>query len=73
MRSSLNFCRWLLGLLGALPGDSLDDPVPWLGIVTWAGSAGPAWPTRNSCPHSRLLVRLWLVCRKPPESGSVGS
>jgi hypothetical protein len=31
-----DFCCWLFGLLGALPGDSLDDVYPGSGIVTWA-------------------------------------
>jgi hypothetical protein len=31
-----DFCRWLFGPLGALPGDSLDDLYPGSGIVTWA-------------------------------------
>lgn len=31
-----DFCRWLFELLGALPGDHLDDLYPGSGIVTWA-------------------------------------
>jgi hypothetical protein len=31
-----DFCAWLFGLLGALPGDSLDDLYPGSGTVTWA-------------------------------------
>jgi hypothetical protein len=32
------FCRWLFGLLGAAPGDQLDDLFPGSGAVTraWA-------------------------------------
>jgi hypothetical protein len=31
-----DFCCWLFGLLGAEPGDMLDDLYPGSGIVTWA-------------------------------------
>ncbi|MEA2232392.1 MAG: hypothetical protein QOD83_2208 [Solirubrobacteraceae bacterium] len=31
-----DFCCWLFGLLGALPGDSLEDLYPGSGIVSWA-------------------------------------
>jgi hypothetical protein len=31
-----DFCCWLFGLLGAMPGDSLDDLYPGSGIVSWA-------------------------------------
>jgi hypothetical protein len=31
-----DFCAWLFSLLGALPGDTLDDLYPGSGIVTWA-------------------------------------
>lgn len=36
-RKPLAFCAWLFGLLGALPGDSLDDLYPGSGVV------GNAW------------------------------
>jgi hypothetical protein len=37
------FCAWLFGLLGALPGDALDDMYPGSGMVTrsWAAWCGP--------------------------------
>ena len=41
-------CRWIFGLLGAAPGDTLDDLFPGSGAVTkaWAAftghAAGPA-------------------------------
>jgi hypothetical protein len=31
-----DFCAWLFALLGALPGDTLDDLYPGSGIVAWA-------------------------------------
>ena len=44
-------CRWIFGLLGAAPGDILDDLFPGSGAVTraWAaftGNADPSHPAR---------------------------
>jgi hypothetical protein len=41
------FCRWVFGLLGAAPGDSLDDLFPGSGAVTraWAVFTGAADPS----------------------------
>ena len=44
-------CRWIFGLLGAAPGDTLDDLFPGSGAVTraWAaytGHADPSHPAR---------------------------
>lgn len=43
------FCRWVFDLLGAAPGDQLDDLFPGSGAVTraWAAFTGqpdPSWP-----------------------------
>ena len=40
------FCRWVFGLLGARPGDTLDDLFPGSGAVgaawaEWAGEKSP--------------------------------
>ena len=37
------FCRWVFDLLGAAPGDSLDDLYPGSGAVgkAWATYTGP--------------------------------
>ena len=48
------FCRWLFGLLGAAPGDTLDDLFPGSGVVTRAWAAytatpGPSYPARAGC------------------------
>lgn len=43
------FCRWVFGLLGAEPGDTLDDLFPGSGVVTraWAAYTGdPSHPAR---------------------------
>jgi hypothetical protein len=35
-RKASGLLFWLFGLLGAMPGDSLDDLYPGSGIVSWA-------------------------------------
>jgi hypothetical protein len=47
-----DFCRWLFALLGALPGDSLDDLYPGSGIVTWA------WQRWTGQDHDRPMVHV---------------
>ncbi len=41
-------CRWIFGLLGAAPGDTLDDLFPGSGAVgrAWAAFIGTAEPSR---------------------------
>ena len=41
-------CRWIFGLLGAAPGDTLDDLFPGSGAVTraWAAYTTRTGPTR---------------------------
>ena len=41
-------CRWIFTLLGAAPGDSLDDLFPGSGAV------GRAWATFTSSPEPAL-------------------
>jgi hypothetical protein len=56
-------CGWIFDLLGAAPGDSLDDLFPGSGAVSraWAaftGAAGPSRPARAdaSCPTSARRI-----------------
>ncbi|MFI0373456.1 hypothetical protein ACH35V_36830 [Actinomadura sp. 1N219] len=44
------FCRWIFDLLGAAPGDTLDDLFPGSGAVTraWAAFTTPPDPSRLS-------------------------
>lgn len=46
------YCEWIFGLLGALPGDSLDDLFPGSGIVgrAWSQYTSAAGPANASPP-----------------------
>ena len=48
------FCRWVFGLLGAQPGDALDDLFPGTGAV---GAAWAEWVGEKS-PLPRLPLEL---------------
>jgi hypothetical protein len=69
-----DFCAWLFDLLGALPGDSLDDLYPGSGIVTWS------WKRWTGAPADEELVPVPAPAaggvagmQEASESGSAGS
>lgn len=61
------FCAWVFALLGALPGDQLDDLFPGSGIVSWCWESyvspdlGDA-SRRAGCDASGLQDRDGEVC-----------
>ena len=57
------FCRWLFDLLGAAPGDSLDDLFPGSGAVTRAWTAYTATPeaSRGSADDASRVARAGRV------------
>jgi len=71
------FCRWVFGLLGAAPGDSLDDLFPGSGAVTraWAAytrSAEPSPPVlADASPSARRDGSSRLAAR--PASPNQGA
>jgi len=50
------FCRWVFGLLGAAPGDTLDDLFPGSGAVTRAWAAYTADTSRSDTVQTRRAV-----------------
>ncbi len=54
------FCRWLFDLLGAAPGDTLDDLFPGSGAIT------RAWTAYTSRPHPSCLTAAEHDASQPP-------
>ncbi len=65
------FCRWIFDLLGAAPGDSLDDLFPGSGAVTraWALLTGLADPS-NQAPAASRLSATNATRRADPDDAS---
>jgi hypothetical protein len=51
------FCRWVFDLLGAAPGDTLDDLFPGSGVVTRAWDAYISDPSRSDRPDASHAAR----------------
>src|SRR5450756_2486683 len=55
------FCRWGFDLLGAEPGDTLDDLFPGSGVVTRAWAAYTGEPSRGDHPEASPATRAGRV------------
>ena len=68
------FCRWVFSLLGAAPGDTLDDLFPGSGAVSraWAAFTAAADPSHVARADASRLRRTRRVARiqttRPPRS-----
>jgi len=65
-------CRWIFTLLGACPGDSLDDLFPGSGAVSRAWAAYTGQPDPPRLPGEVLFDPAWYPSCTPACYGSQG-
>lgn len=63
------FCRWVFGLLGTAPGDTLDDLYPGYGAVTCAWPPKPPTPTMTTAMPPAAPRRPRRLAGIPPPPG----